>query len=70
MKMHGVYMQEIQVCLTSILVGGEWSASRSGQFSPRGSAPGNHWVGAEWTQSRSEPYGELKVVGGVGSSEE
>jgi hypothetical protein len=31
--------------LTSALDGGEWSASRSGRFTPRERAPGTHWIG-------------------------
>jgi hypothetical protein len=32
----------IQIFLTSALVGGEWSASRPGRFTPREST---HWIG-------------------------
>jgi hypothetical protein len=32
--------------LTSALVGGEWSASRLGRFTPRERAPGTHWIGS------------------------
>jgi hypothetical protein len=38
--------------LTSELEGGEWSASRSGRFTPRERAPGTHWVGG-WVGPRS-----------------
>jgi hypothetical protein len=31
--------------LTSALDGGEWSASRSGRFTPRERASGTHWIG-------------------------
>jgi hypothetical protein len=31
--------------LTSALDGGEWSASRSGRFTPRERAPGTHFIG-------------------------
>jgi hypothetical protein len=31
--------------LTSVLDGGEWSASRPGPFIPREKAPGTHWIG-------------------------
>jgi hypothetical protein len=31
--------------LTSTQVGGEWSASRPGRFTPGERAPGTHWVG-------------------------
>jgi len=30
--------------LTSALDGGEWSALRSGRFTPREKAPGTHWI--------------------------
>jgi hypothetical protein len=30
--------------LTSVLDGGEWSASRPGSFTPREKAPGIHWI--------------------------
>jgi hypothetical protein len=30
--------------LTSALVGGEWSASRPGRFTPGERAPGTHWI--------------------------
>jgi hypothetical protein len=33
------------VFLTSALVGGEWSASRSGRFTPGERAPGTDWIG-------------------------
>jgi hypothetical protein len=32
--------------LTSALVGGEWSTSRPGHFTPGERAPGTHWIGA------------------------
>jgi len=31
--------------LTSALEGGEWSASCHGCFTPKGRAPGTHWLG-------------------------
>jgi hypothetical protein len=34
----------IHIFLTSALVGGEWSASRSGRFTPEESVPGAHWI--------------------------
>jgi hypothetical protein len=39
--------------LTSALDGGEWSASRTGRFTPRERAPGTHWMGG-WVCS--EPF--------------
>jgi len=38
--------------LTSSLVGGEWSASRPGHFTPRERAPGTHWIGG-WMGPRA-----------------
>jgi hypothetical protein len=38
--------------LTSALVGGEWSASCSGLFTPRERAPGTHWIGG-WVGPRA-----------------
>jgi hypothetical protein len=33
-----------QIFLTSALVGGEWSASRSDGFTPGEKAPRTHWI--------------------------
>jgi hypothetical protein len=38
--------------LTSALDGGEWSASRTGRFTPRERAPGTHWIGG-WVSPRA-----------------
>jgi hypothetical protein len=38
--------------LTSELDGGEWSASRTGRFTPRKRAPGTHWIGG-WVGPRA-----------------
>jgi len=38
--------------LTSALDGGEWSASRSGHFTPSERAPGTHWLGG-WVGPRA-----------------
>jgi hypothetical protein len=38
--------------LTSALDGGEWSASRSGRFTPRERAPDTHWIGV-WVGPRA-----------------
>jgi hypothetical protein len=43
--------------LTSVLDGGEWSASRTGLFTPRERAPGTHWIGG-WV-------GPIAVLGAV-----
>jgi hypothetical protein len=45
MKTYGGVDVEIHVFLTSILVGGEWSVSRPGSFTPRERAPSIHWIG-------------------------
>jgi hypothetical protein len=37
---------------TSVLDGGEWSASRSGRFTPRERALGTHWIGG-WMDPRT-----------------
>jgi hypothetical protein len=36
---------EIQILLTTALVGGEWSTSRPGRFTPGERAPYTHWIG-------------------------
>jgi hypothetical protein len=45
MKAFGVVDAYINIFLTSALVAGEWSASRSGRFTPVESASGTHWIG-------------------------
>jgi hypothetical protein len=45
MKAYGGVDVYIHIFLTSALVGGEWSASRLGRFTPGERAPGTHWVG-------------------------
>jgi hypothetical protein len=52
MKACGGVDVEIHILLTSALVGGEWSASRPGRFSPGEGAPGTHCVGG-WVDPRS-----------------
>jgi hypothetical protein len=39
--------------LTSALVGGEWSASRPGRFTPGDRAPGTHWIRG-WVDPRAD----------------
>jgi hypothetical protein len=41
--------------LTSALHGGEWSASRTGCFTPRERAPGTHWIGWVGPRRQSNP---------------
>jgi hypothetical protein len=40
------------IFLTSVLVRGEWSASRHGRFTPGERAPGTHWIGG-WVDPRA-----------------
>jgi hypothetical protein len=35
---------QIHISLTSAVVGGEWSASRTDRFTPVEKAPGTHWM--------------------------
>jgi hypothetical protein len=42
----------IHIFLTSALVGGEWSTSRPGCFTPGERAPGTHWIGG-WVDLRA-----------------
>jgi hypothetical protein len=46
-KTYGGTHVQIQIFLTSALVGGEWSASRPGHF-----ALGTHWIGG-WVDPRA-----------------
>jgi hypothetical protein len=43
---------EVHVFLTSTLVGGEWSASRSGRFTSGERAPSTYWIGG-WVGPRT-----------------
>jgi hypothetical protein len=52
MKMYGGVDVQIHDFLTSALVGGEWSDSRPGRFTPGGKAPGTHWIGG-WAGNRT-----------------
>jgi hypothetical protein len=52
MKTYGEVDEYIHVFLTSTLVGGEWSASRSGRSTSGETAPGIHWVGG-WVGLRA-----------------
>jgi hypothetical protein len=44
MKTYGSVDVETHDLLTSAVVGGEWSASRPGRFTPRKSAPGTRQI--------------------------
>jgi hypothetical protein len=56
------------VSLTSALVGGEWSASRSGSCTPGEKAPGTHWIegwmgpgtGLDDVEKRNKIYQNLR----------
>jgi hypothetical protein len=43
MKAYGRVDVLIHIFLTSAVVGGEWSASRPGRFTPGERAPATHW---------------------------
>jgi hypothetical protein len=51
MKAYGGADIEIHSFLTSALVGGEWSASRPGRFTPGERACGTHWIGG-WVEPK------------------
>jgi hypothetical protein len=48
MKVYGDWMYRS----TSTLVGGEWSTSRPGRFTPGERAPGTQWIG-DWVDLRA-----------------
>jgi hypothetical protein len=52
MKAYGEWMYRSTFFLSSALVGGEWSTSRTGHFTPGERAPGTHWVGG-WVDLRA-----------------
>jgi hypothetical protein len=52
MKAYGGIDVQIHIFLTSALVGGEWSASRPGHFTPEETAPGTHSIGG-WVDPRA-----------------
>jgi hypothetical protein len=52
MNAYGGVDVEIHICLTSALVGGEWSALRPGRFTPGETAPSIHWIGS-WVGLRA-----------------
>jgi hypothetical protein len=52
MKAYGGVDVQIHIFLTSVLVGGEWTASRPGRFTPEERAPGTHWIGG-WVNPRA-----------------
>jgi hypothetical protein len=52
MKAYGGVDVKIHIFLTSALVGGEWSGSRPGRFTPGERAPGIHLIGG-WVDPRA-----------------
>jgi hypothetical protein len=52
MKAYGEVDVWVHAFLTLALVGGEWSASRSGRFTPAERTPGIHWMG-DWVGPRT-----------------
>jgi hypothetical protein len=42
----------IHIFLTSAVIGGEWSASRTGRFNPGEGATSTHWIGV-WVDPRA-----------------
>jgi hypothetical protein len=52
MKTYAAVVVEIYVFVTSALVGVEWSASRTGRFTPGEKAPGTQWTGG-WVGPRA-----------------
>jgi hypothetical protein len=63
MKTYGRADIQIHVFLTAALVGGEWSASRLGHFTPGERAPCTHWIGG-WVSPKtgSDDVGRRKIV--------
>jgi hypothetical protein len=51
MKTYGGANVYVHIFLTSAMVGGEWSASRPGRFTPGERAPGIYWIG-DWMGPR------------------
>jgi hypothetical protein len=51
MKAYGGVDVQINMFLTSAVVGGEWSASRPGRFTSWERASDTHWIGG-WVGSR------------------
>jgi hypothetical protein len=45
MKAYGGVDVHFHIFLTSVLAGGEWSASRPDHFTPEEIVPGTHWIG-------------------------
>jgi hypothetical protein len=52
MKTYGRVDVHSHVFLISVLIGGEWSASRPGRFTTGEKDPGTHWIG-RWVNPRA-----------------
>jgi hypothetical protein len=52
MTMYGRVDVYVHIFLTSALVGGKWSASRPGRFTPGEGAPVSHWIEG-WVDPRT-----------------
>jgi hypothetical protein len=52
MKAYGRVDVYIHIFLTSAPVGGEWSSSRPGRFTPRERVSGTHWIGG-WVGAKA-----------------
>jgi hypothetical protein len=52
MKMYGRAEIQFHLFLTSVLDGGEQSASRPGRFTPHRKSPSTHWIGG-WVRPRA-----------------
>jgi hypothetical protein len=61
MKMYGGVDVQFHVFLTMALVGGEWSASRPGRFTP-----GTHWIGG-WVGPRAGLDNVKKILDSIGT---
>jgi hypothetical protein len=58
---------QIHIFLTSALAGGEWSASRTGRFTPGGKSPRYPLDRLGGPQSRSARRGEEKILDPTGT---
>jgi hypothetical protein len=67
MKAYGGVDVYIHILLNSALVGGEWSASRPGRFTPGERTPGTHWIGGwvDITASLDELKRKLLTLPGL-----
>jgi hypothetical protein len=59
MKAHWGVDVQLHELFTSALNGGEWSASRTGRFTPREKAPDTHWMGG-WVGLEADLHTVMK----------